>query len=173
MKTELHSRILSTLENGSAEECLKRAFLDIDSQWVVKANSESDGPKDGSTAVVALILDGTLLVANVGDSEAIAVRWAESETLEVTNMTSVHKANAPEEKKRIQDLGGKVFFGRVFGMLAVSRAFGDIDYKKPRAEEDYVVALPAISSVKLDMSYRYSVVAATLLSFRKISHHCL
>lgn len=40
-----------------------------------------------------------------------------------------HKPDLPEERRRIIKSGGDVMDGRVNGMLALSRAMGDFDYK--------------------------------------------
>ena len=67
-------------------------------------------------------------------------------------MTKIHKPTDPDELKRILDLGGSVFVGRVFGMLAVSRAFGDKDFKTPA---DFVSAEPAVDSIQLTPEHEY------------------
>ena len=41
-----------------------------------------------------------------------------------------HKPSRADESKRIRDAGGFVINNRVMGELAVSRAFGDVDFKK-------------------------------------------
>ena len=41
-----------------------------------------------------------------------------------------HKPSREDEAKRIRDAGGFVINNRVMGELAVSRAFGDAEFKK-------------------------------------------
>ena len=43
----------------------------------------------------------------------------------VKRITEDHKPKLPRENKRIEDAGGTVAHGRVQGLLAVSRCFGD------------------------------------------------
>jgi serine/threonine protein phosphatase PrpC len=45
-------------------------------------------------------------------------------------MSEDHKPTREDESKRIRDAGGFVINNRVMGELAVSRAFGDVDFKK-------------------------------------------
>jgi serine/threonine protein phosphatase PrpC len=42
----------------------------------------------------------------------------------------------PEERNRIHKAGGEVMEGRVNGMLALSRAMGDFDYKPINPPKD-------------------------------------
>lgn len=73
VKEQLHNAIFATQEfqDGKAEDSLSQGFQQVDKIVVEKANSE--GWMNGTTAVVAMILDGTLYVANVGDAEACLV----------------------------------------------------------------------------------------------------
>jgi serine/threonine protein phosphatase PrpC len=67
-----------------------------------------------------------------------------------------HKPDLPEERARIEGLGGRVSFydvARVEGILAVSRALGD-RYLKP-----YVSAEPYITKGLLGMENDYVVIA--------------
>jgi len=65
------------------------------------------------------------VVANVGDARAVlcindvAIR-----------LSFDHKATEPSEVTRIKDAGSFVVHGRLGGSLAVSRALGDIEFKK-------------------------------------------
>eukprot|EP01128_Nolandella_sp_AFSM9_P004698 TRINITY_DN214_c0_g1_i2.p1 TRINITY_DN214_c0_g1~~TRINITY_DN214_c0_g1_i2.p1 ORF type:complete len:205 (+),score=47.19 TRINITY_DN214_c0_g1_i2:399-1013(+) len=114
---------------------------------------------NGSTAVAALIGDGKLYVGNIGDSEACLVSISENGEVTTTNLTTPHKASDPSEKTRIEELGGHVFFGRVFGSLAVSRAFGDARYKSPKTSQDFVTAQPAQVSLDLLPEHKFLILA--------------
>eukprot|EP00703_Trepomonas_sp_PC1_P000125 JAP96481.1 Protein phosphatase 2C [Trepomonas sp. PC1] len=47
----------------------------------------------------------------------------------VLRLSKDHKPDLPEEKRRIESLGGYVHQGRVLSTLAVARGFGDFSYK--------------------------------------------
>ena len=54
-----------------------------------------------------------------------------------------HRADDEDEQKRIKDAGGFITRGRVLGILAVSRSFGDHGMK------DFVTAIPYVSTTTL------------------------
>lgn len=64
------------------------------------------------------------LMANVGDCRAVI-----SDNGVALQITEDHKPQLPQEKERIEAAGGWVHKNRVNGLLAVSRSFGDINYK--------------------------------------------
>lgn len=113
---------------------------------------------NGSTGVVGVIVDSKLFVANVGDSEACIVSEKDGE-LVAENLTTPHKASDPEEKKRVEELGGHVFFGRIFGALAVSRSFGDSKFKKPKTSQNFVSCEPAMQSVEIREDHQFLILA--------------
>jgi len=88
--------------------------------------------KAGSTALVALVRGGSrpkqpcvLTVAWVGDSRAVLCRAGKP-----IEISKDHKADRDDEKTRIRAAGGIVDRqGRLYGDLAVSRAFGDLQHK--------------------------------------------
>lgn len=100
---------------------LKDIFLETDAYFVCK----SKHPQHGSTATTALIIGKRLYCANVGDSRTLLCR----NFLPIA-MSQDHKPSREDEAKRIRDAGGFVINNRVMGELAVSRAFGDADFKK-------------------------------------------
>lgn len=138
------------------QNAIELAFEETDKNIVEVSNKEEW--MNGSTGVVALISDHSLYIANVGDSEACLVS-EEKGDLHAENLTTPHKANDPTEKKRIEDLGGLVFFGRVFGQLAVSRSFGDSKFKKPLANADFVSCLPSVQVHQLNPKHKFLVLA--------------
>jgi serine/threonine protein phosphatase PrpC len=101
----------------------------------------------GTTAVTNFVRrtkDGKieLICANTGDSRAVAYVNGKTEP-----MSYDHKPTNQGERDRILKAESFVDFGRVNGTLAVSRAFGDLSYKKcskvpPEAQA--VTALPEI-----------------------------
>jgi serine/threonine protein phosphatase PrpC len=93
-----------------------------------------------------------LWIINVGDSRAIL---ANKDNIGV-QLSNDHKPNNPEEKKRIEDLGGNITFDGVdwrVKNLSLSRAFGDIDCTP------YVTHLPQIYKYKLSQGDKFIVQA--------------
>lgn len=87
-----------------------------------------------------------LIIGNVGDSRTMLVRGGK-----IVFVTSDHKPLNPEEKARIEEAGGWVRMNRVDGDLAVSRAFGDGQFKggdKPRKQK--VIAVPDVTVLDLE-----------------------
>uniref|UniRef100_A0A383W249 protein-serine/threonine phosphatase n=1 Tax=Tetradesmus obliquus TaxID=3088 RepID=A0A383W249_TETOB len=95
---------------------LSKSFVTLDSEFGVL----SEGSYVGSTAVVVLLSSMRLWVAHAGDSRAVLGRKGSAVVL-----TSDHKASRDDEVQRVQAAGGHVWWDRVMGELAVSRAIGD------------------------------------------------
>lgn len=100
---------------------LVTTFINTDNIFINK----SPTPQHGSTATTALILGNRLYCANTGDSRTMICR-----NFKPVWLSTDHKPDLPSEHNRIKEAGGFVFKSRLMGELAVSRAFGDIDYKK-------------------------------------------
>lgn len=113
---------------------------------------------NGSTGVVGVIVDTKLYIANVGDSEACIVSEKDGK-LVAENLTTPHKASDPDEKKRVEELGGHVFFGRIFGALAVSRSFGDSKFKKPKTSQNFVSCEPAMQTIDIREDHQFLILA--------------
>ncbi|XP_038056586.1 protein phosphatase 1E-like [Patiria miniata] len=112
-------------------KALAKSFQITDEGFLKKARREGLG--SGSTGVAVIIESDKLHISWLGDSQVYLMRDGQPITL-----MDPHKPERPDEKTRIEQLGGCVlFFGvwRVNGTLAVSRAIGDPD-QKPYVSSD-------------------------------------
>ncbi|CAN6247721.1 unnamed protein product [Urochloa humidicola] len=128
---------------------LSRAFGRIDAMAALPcacgriARSPCECPRSmftgyvGSTAVVALLARGRVVVANCGDSRAVLCRGPAGAP--PVPLSLDHKPNRPDEVARIRAAGGQLMYNRVRGVLAMTRALGD---RKLRPE---VIAEPEIN----------------------------
>ena len=82
----------------------------------------------GCTANVVLLTKDKYYVANAGDARAILYTKDE----QVIALSTDHKPDLEHEKNRINKAGGYVSDGRVNDNLNLSRAIGDLEYKKEK-----------------------------------------
>ena len=82
----------------------------------------------GCTSCVVLITKDTIYCANAGDSRACLA----TKKGKVIELSHDHKPDNEGEMKRVKAAGGFVEDGRVQGVIAVSRAIGDWEYKNPK-----------------------------------------
>ena len=124
------------------------AEQDFLNNYALSENKEEIIDKSGSCAIILLIVDTNVYIANVGDSRCLISMNNGNKYLEVTQD---HKPNSPKEIIRIKknggniyqsqtiinntdniDLNGKILIGpyRVLpGRLSVSRTIGDVEAK--------------------------------------------
>lgn len=98
---------------------IKDCFMDIDYKFYYDPNNNS-----GTTAVVVILFKGYIITANSGDSRCILSRNGN-----VKNLSFDHKPKNLGELMRIHNDGGYVAQNRVNSILALSRAFGDFNFK--------------------------------------------
>ena len=130
---------------------LRDAFDELDKSWLSVATLNHYD--DGSTAIVCLIHNSVLYVANCGDSRCVLV----SSGGYAQDMSVDHKPNSASEKSRIEALGGRIiYYGtwRVEGILAVTRSIGDRRLKR------YVSSRPDIVTRRLRPGDDYAVLAS-------------
>ncbi|KAG7209101.1 hypothetical protein KM043_015247 [Ampulex compressa] len=112
-------------------------------------NMGQPGSDSGCTAVVAILKDNELYVANAGDSRCVLCRDGQALELSLD-----HKPEDKPEMDRIIKAGGKVTTdGRVNGGLNLSRALGDHAYKQNTGlppQEQMISALPDIRHVTIE-----------------------
>jgi len=113
----------SPINEASFRTWLSQAFLNLDT--TVRNRSKAvTNDESGTTALVSVITPTHVLVANAGDSRAVLATGGITR-----EMSQDHKPVLESERTRIEQAGGVVFNGRVFGNLALSRAIGDFAYK--------------------------------------------
>jgi len=106
--------------------------------------AKKDANIAGSTAIMMIIHDQKLIVANVGDSRAV---MCDAKGTAIA-LSFDHKPQQVREHKRIHDAGGFIAFRgvwRVAGILATSRALGDY----PLKDRNLVIADPDILTFDL------------------------
>ena len=133
---------------GAIKLGISKAEQDFLNNFALSENKEEIIDKSGSCAIIILIVDTNIYIANVGDSRCLLSMDNGNKYLEVTKD---HKPNSPNEIIRIKknggniyqsqtviantenfDLNGKILIGpyRVLpGRLSVSRTIGDAEAK--------------------------------------------
>jgi len=134
LNTEEGKKELNRIKNGGDTS-------DYKAQWQQESFA-------GCTANVALLVDGkTLYVANAGDSRTVLSR--DGKALE---LSTDHKPENPIERERVQKAGGFISEGRINGNLNLSRAIGDLEYKKNtelKPHEQLISAFPEVTKTTL------------------------
>jgi len=148
-------------ESGNDGEKKKKEKSSIklnENPFKLMFSDEGPGRDSGCTAVICLLKDNKLYVANAGDSRAVLCRGGKA-----IEMSEDHKPTSEIEYKRIKKAGGKVTQdGRVNGGLNLSRAFGDHSYKTNKdlpLEEQMISALPDIRTIDLIPEDEFIVIA--------------
>ncbi|PSS01155.1 Protein like [Actinidia chinensis var. chinensis] len=101
------------------ERVITSAFLQTDTAFA-EACSLDAALASGTTALAALVVGSSLIVANAGDCRAVLCRQGKA-----IEMSRDHKPVSLQERKRIEASGGYVYDGYLNGQLNVARALGD------------------------------------------------
>eukprot|EP00931_Biecheleriopsis_adriatica_P064261 TRINITY_DN39064_c0_g1_i1.p1 TRINITY_DN39064_c0_g1~~TRINITY_DN39064_c0_g1_i1.p1 ORF type:complete len:430 (-),score=112.35 TRINITY_DN39064_c0_g1_i1:77-1327(-) len=119
----------------------------------------------GCTAVCVLLTDTEIVCANAGDSRAVLCRGGHP-----VELSHDHKPNDVGERQRIEAAGGRVeeipvgtrVHYRVNGNLNLSRAIGDMEYKKKPElghEKQMICSTPDIIRVPLTKEDEFLILA--------------
>eukprot|EP00884_Botryococcus_braunii_P014428 jgi/Botrbrau1/22987/Bobra.0030s0052.2 len=150
------------VEEGAMGTALRRVFHVVDQEILDRARAE--GGRDGATALVVLRVGSALFTAHAGDSRAVLCR-----NRIAIRLTQDHKPNLPKERQRVEAAGGRVDFqrcwrviceprnGRPGSGLAVSRSFGDLDFKEP---DRFVECEPDIGRHRLGPEDSFVILAS-------------
>ncbi|WOL09014.1 putative protein phosphatase 2C 57 [Canna indica] len=127
------------------ERAVASAFLQTDTAFA-DACSINTSLASGTTALAALVVGRSLVVANAGDCRAVLCRRGKA-----VEMSHDHKPASSKERKRIESLGGYVYDGYLNGQLNVARAIGDwhMDGMKDRDGVGPLSAEPEVMKMRL------------------------
>ena len=110
----------------------------------------------GSTALIIIMFkhnnDIYSYIANIGDCRSVLCDSSNNPL----QLTKDHKPNKPDEKKRIEKIGGKIYFDGYdwrIGDLSVSRSFGDMD------STPFVTHKPEIFKYKIKKNDKFIIIA--------------
>ena len=121
------------------DDDIRNAFHSVDAAF-----DDPKHDKSGSTATVAVVVNQSLVVANVGDSRAIAC-------CPLVVLTEDHVASDENEALRIKQLGGTITERRVEDRVVLTRSIGN------RALDPLLIAEPHVARHPL-ASFSYLIV---------------
>jgi serine/threonine protein phosphatase PrpC len=127
-------------KKANYEEALKQTFLNFDEL----VGKKDYGMDTGTTANVVYFNDEKIFCSNAGDSRSVI--YTNNKAIP---LSQDHKPDNEEERERIERANHFVEESRVDGNLALSRAFGDFQYKdqKGKQPKDQAVScFPDVSS---------------------------
>lgn len=124
IKSHLEEYLTEALENHNRENLTDVGIWDALKVCCRKIDEAFPGHQ-GTTVAIAILLEGKIWVANVGDSRVVLQKDGK-----VTQASEDAKPEIARYRKKIEKLGGSVVLGqggcyRVNGDLAVARAIGD------------------------------------------------
>ncbi|MEW5301452.1 MAG: hypothetical protein WDW36_004312 [Sanguina aurantia] len=176
----LQAQLGGAMDSGD----LTQRFLSADQLLIshLQTLGSPEDEKSGSTGTVVMIEQGRLVVANVGDSDVVLSRGGKAMPIGSQHRVYGKGPLVQKEITRVKGVGGWVDDGRVCGVLAVSRAFGDAEFKGPglpsllltgiergywndefaakqRFSGDPVVAIPDVQEVELEAADEFVIIA--------------
>lgn len=150
-------------QSGDFKTALENTFMKMDA-LLVGAATPGDGKGEaeeysaaGCTAVVVLITPANILVANAGDSRC----YLYTDDGKTTPLSEDHKPDNAPERERITKAGGYVSNGRVCDNLNLSRAIGDLTYKKNQKmspKDQIISAFPDVVTRAFQKDCRFLVI---------------
>jgi len=127
------------------EIAFKNAFKKVDEELKF-----FDSEYIGTTATLILIKDNKIYCANVGDSKAYIIY---DKTYK--QISNDHKCTNEDERKRINEIGGKIIKNRVMGQLILTRTLGDLYVK-----QFGVINTPDINVYDINETIHYVIIAS-------------
>lgn len=163
LRDKAHSYIFnSTYFPTNIEAAIEDGFERLEKDFFEKyvTGPEVQVPdKSGSCALIALIINKTVYIINVGDSRAI---MSARDGKRIIQLSNDHKPNQEDEKQRIFENQGFVYQVNIYsdiyrivpGNLSVSRSVGDATSKLPNfgGKEGVVISKPEITRIDIEES---------------------
>lgn len=152
--------------SGNFKTALEETFLKMDAillgetalDLLKEFRSDPDGNTfAGCTANVVLLTKTEIYVANAGDSRA----YVFTTTSTAIPLSTDHKPDVEIERARIHNAGGYVSEGRVNDNLNLTRAIGDLEYKKNpslKPEQQIISAFPDVVIKPIDKSLKFMLI---------------
>jgi len=153
---------LDSLPPSALPEQIVRAL--IESFLATDRQLKDEGERDdigacGTTAVAVLLTGRQVFCSNAGDSRAVLCRGGLA-----VDLSEDHTPDKPSERERIIRAGSSIYHdGRLDGILSVSRAIGDFDFKQAgqlKAEEQAVTAHPDVTVHDIQATDEFVVLAS-------------
>ncbi|XP_073060721.1 probable protein phosphatase 2C 47 isoform X1 [Primulina eburnea] len=123
------------------DRAIQNAFVKADNALADASNIDRSS---GTTALTAIMLGRTMVIANAGDSRAVLGKRGRA-----IELSKDHKPNCTSEKLRIEKLGGVIYDGYLNGQLSVARALGDWHMKGAKGTKCPLSSEPEIEEVNL------------------------
>ncbi|XP_030935757.1 probable protein phosphatase 2C 2 [Quercus lobata] len=134
-------------EEGRLEQAIRSGYMVTDKDFLCQ------GVSSGACTSSVLLKDGELHVANVGDCRVVLSRKGVAKAL-----TNDHRLTREDERLRIENTGGFVHcqngIWRAQGLLAVSRAIGDMHLK------EWIISEPEIKKLRLTSDCQFLIMAS-------------
>lgn len=151
---------------GNYKKSLEETFLKMDAilmgenamDVLREFKNEAEGQTfAGCTANVVLVTRQEIYCANAGDSRC----YLFTKEGQCVPMSSDHKPDVETERYRIHAAGGYVSEGRVNDNLNLTRAIGDLEYKKNtqlKPEEQIISAFPDVKVQPLQKNISFMLI---------------
>lgn len=153
--------------SGRYDAAIVNSFFEEDKALRREVYQRMNEKRGGSTLTVALYAEGSLFLANVGDSRAVlAERVNTKGDYNAIRVSREHKILVDEgERKRLRNLHAKIRGDRLVSRshsLNMTRALGDFDFKKPQvdSESDWVSPVPHLTKIDIQPSHEFLILAS-------------
>ncbi|CAA2972425.1 probable phosphatase 2C 47 [Olea europaea subsp. europaea] len=124
---------------SGVKRAVRNAFIKVDHAL---ADAKFLDRSSGTTALTALILERTMIVANAGDCRAVLGKRGRA-----IELSKDHKPDCTSERIRIEKLGGVIYDGYLNGQLSVARALGDWHMKGSKGSKCPLSPEPELEEV--------------------------